>query len=830
MRIASFGVFIVTSLPPHSPKRYRCDVDCSEYLARYIKSEQIGCDNTSLLGGNEGVTSSLALSLDVIQKENLAAWETLRVLAWIGPDNITRKLLRSLLVAQQEHEISVRKRLREARTMSSLIEASNNSAKLVISRLATVAVVLSAATLLLKPAKRKYNQGMSSALIGLLAVATATAAVTVKTGEVKDQMNNSKLLPQKHIESSLTRTLSSTGDVFEKADQTWNILKSFSLLVVKEGNGSIHRLLAQALRASQNQSERQQNLEICLRALLDAWLFKPELVETWQDSAVILEHVKEVVRHIFDGCKRQMIEGGNSIEFNSKVLVDTANLSRDAGVFSAMVLNRFKEAQESLQLSLQIIECCNSERAVDAATARSSTYHELGRVYRYEGLFQESQKALESALDIRNELTKTNDELFCQEEVASTLHELGVLEVKKHNLDDAANFLRRALDLRRSLEQRKSLLKENHEAASTATLHQLAAVYLARKPPALEIAQSLLNEALSLKMQIGQRAATLKQLARVEKRWGNFSSAERRLNQALELYQELYGEETPHINVAAVKFQQGALAFQQENYQQARGHFGKCLQTRKVVYGYLRGIHIEVSAVLHELGCVAIAQKLFRDATDMLTAEKEILDQLSQASHNQQKESLYQARLTNLTWLRKCAKEQGDEATARSFSIMRSDLKRALNINKKSFFSSKEQPSNSAVTDIAVIVPYNARVNLLQQEAIRSRLIARQYALLRMKEGLAGATSCKDSLLSQLVTALKNLCDELQRCGNNNDHDDLYNGVLEFHTIISKTIDSSVLQDHSNQNSTILTACDRLRNMLREQGFQVVDSTRRNVK
>ena len=43
-----------------------------------------------------------------------------------------------------------------------------------------------------------------------------------------------------------------SADEFEQTDQIWKFFKSFSLLVVKEGKGSIHRLLAQALGVSQN--------------------------------------------------------------------------------------------------------------------------------------------------------------------------------------------------------------------------------------------------------------------------------------------------------------------------------------------------------------------------------------------------------------------------------------------------------------------------------------------------------------------------------------------------------------------------------------------------
>ena len=95
---------------------------------------------------------------------------------------------------------------------------------------------------------------------------------------------------------------------------------------------------------------------------------------------------------------------------------------------------------------------------------------------------------------------------------------------------------------------------------ASATLHQLAAVHVARKPPSLDKAEALLQEASGLSRQIGQRAATIKQLARGTLRQGFLDRAQSYLDQALELYLELYGEHKLHINIASVKFQQGALA------------------------------------------------------------------------------------------------------------------------------------------------------------------------------------------------------------------------------------------------------------------------------
>ena len=138
--------------------------------------------------------------------------------------------------------------------------------------------------------------------------------------------------------------------------------------------------------------------------------------------------------------------------------------------------------------------------------------------------------------------------------------------MKKHNLDSAASFLGQSLQIRRSLDD---VHCDQINANSAATLHQLAAISVARKPPSLDKAKVLLQEALSLSRQIGQRAATLKQLARVTIRQGNLDQADFFLEQALELYIELYGDNKLHINIAAVKFQQGALALQREQLDEA---------------------------------------------------------------------------------------------------------------------------------------------------------------------------------------------------------------------------------------------------------------------
>jgi len=584
----------------------QCDVKCNEYLARYVKSESRHRNGDgSLLGlGRDGdsVSSSLSLSLNAIKNENETAWQALRLLAWLGPDMITKKLLRSLLLAKTEQMII------DAQAVASVARAHTNT-RIALSVGFPLLLFGSATLFGLQKSRRLHFS------IGAISLAATAASLWMFPLSIERQQGSTRAYPPT---VSSSRSVSLSGHVFEETDQIWTILKSFSLLVVKEGQGTMHRLLGQALRMKQDEVERRRNIRICLRALLKEWTFKPELVETWPESTKILDHAKAVVRH--------------SADYSDTLSLEAAILSREAGVFSAMALNQFQEAQASLEESLEMLNRVQAGK-ISIQRARSAALHELGRVLRYQGQFRQSEEALQEALAIRNGLPRSKPGV--QNEVAATLYELGVLDIKKHNLDGAAVFLEQALDLRRDLEAMAS--NEENEAACASTLHQLAAVYVARKPPALDIAESLLNEALSLNMQIGQRAATLKQLARVSIRRGEYAAAEKRLAQALELYQELYGKTTLHINVAAVQFQQGTLAFQRDRLEQAWMHFSECLRARRHVYSYSQGNHLEVSLVLHELGCVAMAQKNFEKAVEMLEAEKDILDRLCETSSQRER-------------------------------------------------------------------------------------------------------------------------------------------------------------------------------------------------
>lgn len=80
---------------------------------------------------------------------------------------------------------------------------------------------------------------------------------------------------------------------YEESDIAWDLLKSFSLLSVKEGKGSVHRLLQQSMRSCQSNDESRCNLIICIDALRSLWTFKTETVvvkkcfKYWSMSSVL---------------------------------------------------------------------------------------------------------------------------------------------------------------------------------------------------------------------------------------------------------------------------------------------------------------------------------------------------------------------------------------------------------------------------------------------------------------------------------------------------------------------------------------------------------------
>ena len=747
----------------------RCDVSCMEYLDRYNASEKSG---KSLLRHGKlqdyalSVASSLSLSLVAIEKESKVGYNMLRLLCFLGPEHITKPLLRHLMNSENEMQLNLNRTHDEMQKYEKL-------------RFLGFSFVLSCGFAGLAVSATGKNRSKASGGYqknGLLAIASLStlSVLLIASHEGRAFYNNYSTDARSPEQITRPSHFAFSATIYENADSVWNILKSYSLLIVKEGKGSMHRLLAQALRESQTEAEYRRNFRICLHAMQSIWTFKADEPYTWKESLQVLDHVKSVVSHIGPcdcRCKEDILMAGR--------------LSTEAGVYSAMALNAFLDSQQSFELSISIFDHSRDRNKPLIQTARAEALHELGRVFRYQGKYDESEQSLTEALQIYQKLNYGDPDT--NKRIADTLYELGVLEVKKHNLDSATKFLELSLNMRQRIGN-----PESSASHSAATLHQLAAIMVARKPPHLEKAKYLLQEALGLSRQIGQRAATLKQLARVTIRQGLLDRAETYLEQALDLYMELYGENKNHINIAAVKFQQGALARQREQWEQAGLHFSACLVIRRNVYAYAKPVggedeenptHLEVSCVLHEIARVAFAQLYFTQAIETLKAERLILERLDETSEHHT-EKIYQSRMTNLTWLRKCAKEMGYEDMATQFSNERSTFK-ALFVAGTKKGGEDEIPSRNE--------PDGASTSL-RQAAMSCRSATRKLVLERDRNG---------SKLANLNFALSNLSEELQQSPPGL----IKVAATQFRKEISEWKDkpSSLRKEH------LLDACDVLR-------------------
>jgi hypothetical protein len=85
----------------------RCDVNCSDYLDRYNLSESTGQSllrHGKLLDYSLSVVSSLSLSLVAIEKESKVAYHILHILCFLGPNLITKPLLRHLLQKSSQQQ------------------------------------------------------------------------------------------------------------------------------------------------------------------------------------------------------------------------------------------------------------------------------------------------------------------------------------------------------------------------------------------------------------------------------------------------------------------------------------------------------------------------------------------------------------------------------------------------------------------------------------------------------------------------------------------------------------------------------------------------------
>ena len=250
----------------------RCDVGVSEYLDRSISLVQgQSFIHDKLNDYALSVASSLTLSLEEVKKISPVACESLELLSFLGPEHITKALIRQLL--RSKRQVNDERLWQQAQMAKK--HAFQSSSLLCGLALVGASVI--------------HSRRSRVAILVMASLTVMTAIAKSHLMKTDNTINSLRKVPSTSFSSS----------EYEQADLTWNILKSFSLLSVKGGKGSIHRLLQQAIRSHQSQEQCRTNITICITAMLSLWKFNPAETKSWKDSLLFLEHVKSAVSHSF---------------------------------------------------------------------------------------------------------------------------------------------------------------------------------------------------------------------------------------------------------------------------------------------------------------------------------------------------------------------------------------------------------------------------------------------------------------------------------------------------------------------------------------------------
>lgn len=269
-------------------------------MARYNASEKQGqnlLQRGKLQDYSETVSSSLSMILPTIQGRSQTTSDLLHLVAYLAPDGITKMLFRNLLNEKKIFDEKIlEQKLRAAAVRKNLYIACALVGGFISCTMSTTS-----------------RQRIS--MCALMTAATASSIYYFNQGPNSDYQQ---------ANTTPRRNMSISAFEYEESDNAWNILKSFSLLSVKEGKGSMHRLLQQAMRI-QPREESLYYITICVRSMLSCFKFQAENTTTWKSSLLFLEHVKSVVGH------------ANEYDFHPDQTLEIARLSREAGILSSMV-------------------------------------------------------------------------------------------------------------------------------------------------------------------------------------------------------------------------------------------------------------------------------------------------------------------------------------------------------------------------------------------------------------------------------------------------------------------------------------------------------------
>ena len=257
----------------------RCDVTSVEYLAQYeARSQKVLARDAAMLPNYPlSVASSLSLSLSRIAQESASARGVLNCLAYLAPDNITKPLFQALIahsLAREEEEQGAQQPQTEpsgTQIYSFRAPRGSTEVALVACAAAAAAAACAAAGLTSRGTSGvTVRAGLAAACIlgsaavlaghmqwesmrmhvrrpstSVCALSSREAARNAKRRDVRESSGSG--LGSGVINDGFETDEESEADPSDRiqhdTDNAWHLLKSYSLLTVRDSCGSIHRLL-----------------------------------------------------------------------------------------------------------------------------------------------------------------------------------------------------------------------------------------------------------------------------------------------------------------------------------------------------------------------------------------------------------------------------------------------------------------------------------------------------------------------------------------------------------------------------------------------------------
>jgi tetratricopeptide (TPR) repeat protein len=551
----------------------QCDVDVTSYL-RILNSSGNGLSGERLPGYPMGVEDSLMLSLqrireneeDVNQLSNqnycndtVSSRDVLDTLCYLYPDDISKDIVSSIVGCLLLENNMIHSCVSSINfTKAKIPERANSITRLLSGGIGGLCLAGLSYWYLMSAGKNTPVKSRQN-LLGVTALVSATTiALFAIDSQLKMNRENANSLShkneqqnQKHRHPLILQNNKRESEATKKkknhanicSNRIWLKLKKYSLLTVQRGHGSMHRLLQQLLRTTSDH-DAVRSLATCIWSIKQLWSFDPADASTWKEAGNVVDHIKCVgnqVRMVLE--KNEKIEKNekNSNNVNNDILlvelqINTGTLLTESALYMSMALSRFREARDVLDLALQVqrskteIALLNGSNILQKRLSRglAHTMHTAGKVSRYCGEYDTAHAFLTDALAIRGGRQKPSMD------VAATLHELGVLMIKRGVWSEAQVLLEESLSMKRTISNNDQANIDNDKkecapssaarfSEEAATLHQLAVVAMNGKPRRLSKAEELLREALVVMKKgpfgVGGRAATLSKLAQVLERW-----------------------------------------------------------------------------------------------------------------------------------------------------------------------------------------------------------------------------------------------------------------------------------------------------------------------